>query len=258
MFKVNDPVICACACHMGKKGLVVARINGAERDGYLVKLEDGSNLPCFASQLKAVQPETPERRDVRIGDIVKVNMGKGVFANCLAFRNGQVGKVAKIISEKAPFSVQLEFPDGVTQNYTNNEVQFIKRSGGAGEIYGTPVKPYFPPDLKIDKIPFALRGKVKDGTMEVPLMNAQGEPYTVTFTDISVELFRSYQFPEKKAKNGTLSAPTIIRIDNPKWLYVAPSGSHRIIDAQQFSHYVPCGWLHLWWKVKAGTPYFVR
>ena len=69
----------------------------------------------------------------------------------------------------------------------------------------------------------------------------------LAFTDISSEEYREYNFGEK----GT------IRIDNPLRLNTSKNG-HRIFDAQNVSHYIPIGWIHLYWKVKDGQANFVR
>lgn len=95
-------------------------------------------------------------------------------------------------------------------------------------------------------------------TLKLLISNSAGVMSEVAFVDVSVELFRSYLFPEKTTPDGAVRAANIVRVDNPKWLYVAPSGSHRLIDAQGFSHYIPSGWEHLWWKVREGAPAIVR
>jgi len=79
--------------------------------------------------------------------------------------------------------------------------------------------------------------------MKEPYVKIDGE-----FTDISSELYRKYEFPTGQ----------VVKIDFPLWLHVASSGSHRIIDAQGFSHYIPWGWGHVLWKVKDGSPFFVK
>ncbi|WP_066765656.1 hypothetical protein [Sphingobium sp. CCH11-B1] len=73
---------------------------------------------------------------------------------------------------------------------------------------------------------------------------APAEPFE--FIDVSVEVSRTYTFP-----TGTVT------IDKPEKLHVSPSHSHRLIDADGRSHYVPAGWLHLSWTVKPGAPHFV-
>ena len=65
-------------------------------------------------------------------------------------------------------------------------------------------------------------------------------------TDISSEEFRVYKFPANEE----------VRIDNPLQLKIS-GGGHRIIDGQGISHYVPKGWVHLFWKARDGQPKFV-
>lgn len=70
----------------------------------------------------------------------------------------------------------------------------------------------------------------------------------LTFTDISSEAFRVYEFSNGKE----------VRIDEPLRLNVSPSGGHRLFDSSGTSHYIPKGWVHLKWKVKPGSPNFVK
>lgn len=67
------------------------------------------------------------------------------------------------------------------------------------------------------------------------------------FTDISNNETRVYVFENKN-----------IEISKPLYLNVSKSGGHRIFDAQGISHYIPSGWVHLYWKAKKGKPNFVR
>jgi len=68
------------------------------------------------------------------------------------------------------------------------------------------------------------------------------------FDDISSEQFREYVFPEGE----------VVRIESPQKLHVSESDSHRILDAQGESHYIPPKWIHLRWKTKDGEPHFVK
>jgi hypothetical protein len=68
------------------------------------------------------------------------------------------------------------------------------------------------------------------------------------FTDISSEQFRAYVF----------ETGVEVKIDSPEFLSVSRSGGHRILDANKVSHYVPNGWVHLYWKAKDGSPNFVK
>lgn len=78
----------------------------------------------------------------------------------------------------------------------------------------------------------------------MPFKNNSG----LEFVDISSELKRTYQFA-----NGVA-----VVIDKPMLLNVSKSGGHRIFDAQEVSHYVPSGWIHLFWNVAEGAPNFVK
>jgi|TARA_R110000823_G_C15582667_1_gene463237 hypothetical protein len=68
-----------------------------------------------------------------------------------------------------------------------------------------------------------------------------------TFIDIDSELKREYVFTRED---------TVV-IENPIKLCVKPNG-HRVWDAQNVSHYIPSGWIHLRWQVKEGEPNFVK
>jgi hypothetical protein len=71
------------------------------------------------------------------------------------------------------------------------------------------------------------------------------------FDRIDSEEFRCYVFP---AGAKTLE----VRIDNPLYLAVSASGGHRLFDADGKSHYIPAGWMHLYWKAREGQPHFVK
>jgi hypothetical protein len=66
------------------------------------------------------------------------------------------------------------------------------------------------------------------------------------FKDISSEKYRVYEFPGGDQ----------IRIHQPQLLNVSASGGHRITDSAGISHYIPKGWIHLYWQVKEGQPEF--
>ena len=56
--------------------------------------------------------------------------------------------------------------------------------------------------------------------------------------NIEHEIYRVYEFPNGKR----------IRIDKPILLNVSKSGGHRILDSKDVSHYIPSGWIHLFWE----------
>jgi hypothetical protein len=74
------------------------------------------------------------------------------------------------------------------------------------------------------------------------------------FIDISSERHRTYDYIKVVDDEPVLIG---LRIDNPQWLAISKTG-HRILDADGDSHYVPFGWVHLWWRVRKGAPHFVK
>ena len=64
--------------------------------------------------------------------------------------------------------------------------------------------------------------------------------------DISSESWREYDFGDHQ-----------VHIDSPLALNVSKAGGHRVIDAEEVSHYVPKGWIHLSWMAKDGQPHIV-
>lgn len=57
---------------------------------------------------------------------------------------------------------------------------------------------------------------------------------------------RHYQFP----------CGNVVTIERARWLHVSESGGHRIVDDNGVGHYVPAGWIHLWWEVARNEPHF--
>lgn len=68
------------------------------------------------------------------------------------------------------------------------------------------------------------------------------------FTDISSEQYREYEW---------IGGYTV-RINYPLKLNVSASGGHRILDTRMVSHYIPSGWVHLYWVTKKGEDCFVK
>ena len=66
------------------------------------------------------------------------------------------------------------------------------------------------------------------------------------FIDVSSEVYRKYRFPNNE----------FVRIENPQRLAVSSTG-HRVWDGEK-SHFIPFGWIHLYWEVKDGQPHFVK
>ncbi|GAF74349.1 unnamed protein product [marine sediment metagenome] len=57
--------------------------------------------------------------------------------------------------------------------------------------------------------------------------------------DISMEIHRTYVF----------SGGDEVIIQNPEYLIVSNNG-HRIADSNNIAHYIPYGWIHLYWENK--------
>lgn len=73
----------------------------------------------------------------------------------------------------------------------------------------------------------------------------------IEFVDIDSEEWRIYEF---QGKSGTIDK---IKINSPISINVSESGGHRVLDAEGISHYIPKGWIHLYWRTKEGQPNFV-
>jgi hypothetical protein len=68
------------------------------------------------------------------------------------------------------------------------------------------------------------------------------------FDRISTEQERHYRFANDE----------VVTITRPLTLHVSTSGGHMIFDSQGVSHYVPPGWIHLWWVTREGKAHFVK
>jgi hypothetical protein len=70
------------------------------------------------------------------------------------------------------------------------------------------------------------------------------------FKDISSEMYREYIYPDGSK----------VMIENPVAVAVKPThrpfggGGHRIVDKEGKGHYIPPGWIHLYWDNKPGLP----
>jgi hypothetical protein len=81
--------------------------------------------------------------------------------------------------------------------------------------------------------------------MAHPLLKVGPDPMA-DFKDISGERYRSYHFPGDQ----------VVSVNMPRLLRVSKSGHHYIVDAQERSHIVPPGWIHIQFEVKPGQPAF--
>jgi len=68
------------------------------------------------------------------------------------------------------------------------------------------------------------------------------------FIVINTEKYRTYVWP-----NGFE-----VTINEPTHLNISESGGHRLLDNDGKSHYIPTGWVHIYWEVFEGKPNFVK
>jgi len=186
------------------------------KGGYYLENE----FPAEENELELV----PE---FKVGDIVVIAHAEG---NDSSPRPNDKGVVCDVVCDVEQFPVEhpyeVEFPDGEKILYMGKELELAL---------------YVPVGTEKQK-----------ATTTFSLLGKDGFYYDAEFVNIGFELFRSYLFPAENTSDGRVKQESIVRIDNPKWLYVAPSGSQRIIDKHGRSHYIPYGWTHLWWKVEDG------
>jgi hypothetical protein len=58
-----------------------------------------------------------------------------------------------------------------------------------------------------------------------------------SWSNIDHEIYRTYVFPTNK-----------ITIHKPILLKISKNGGHRILDADNISHYIAPGWIHVFWE----------
>ena len=73
--------------------------------------------------------------------------------------------------------------------------------------------------------------------MYFALISDESEDQVDNPIDLTIEKWREYRF-----------ASGIVRIENPRTLYISPNDSHRVEDAAGLGHYIPPGWIHLRWE----------
>ncbi len=71
----------------------------------------------------------------------------------------------------------------------------------------------------------------------------------LVWKNIDHEEYRVYVFQHV---NGTT---TRVKIKEPKLLNVSKSGGHRILDSKNVAHYIPYGWIHLYWETIDGVAF---
>lgn len=64
------------------------------------------------------------------------------------------------------------------------------------------------------------------------------EVFDGDWKNIDHENFRVYVFP----------CGCKVVIDHPLKINISESGGHRILDIDNIAHYIPSGWIHLFWE----------
>jgi len=207
-------------------------------------LENG--FPAYEDELEPV----PE---FKVGDRVRVTTTAIPSSS-----SGMIGYIYEIQDNDTSYPFKVRLDDWVHNDdrwdfgYSDTEIEKVEpvfTSGLLGKIMNSSIWFDFgsvAPQPKQEAKPKA--------TTTFALLGMDGYYYDAEFVNVGYELFRSYLFPAENITDGRVKQASIIRIDNPRWLYVAPSGSHRIIDKYGRSHYIPCGWKHLWWLAEEGKP----
>jgi hypothetical protein len=80
----------------------------------------------------------------------------------------------------------------------------------------------------------------------IPEIRLESEALEYEWKDIDDEEFRTYEFP----------GGCKVVIDHPLKIHVSKSGGHRIFDQDGISHYIPSGWINLWWIAKENEANF--
>ena len=89
---------------------------------------------------------------------------------------------------------------------------------------------------------------IKDTT--IPILNSDPvfrcKNPILEWGDLSDEQFRVYVWPDGAT----------IKLTAPLKLNVSKSSGHRVFTADGVSHYIPGGWIHIYWVVKPGEDHF--
>lgn len=83
---------------------------------------------------------------------------------------------------------------------------------------------------------------------DVFVLRLADDALDLDWVDITSEKYRRYIYADG----------TVKKINDPVALCIASSGSHRIVDAAGFCHYVPTGWQSLMWTPWNDRPHFVK
>lgn len=214
--------------YLGYKG-VIGTITGEGDIGLWAVLLPNDSM-CYYKEDEIVELVVSPQ----VGDMVEVINKGDQF-------HGRMGEVTEIIPY-LPYPWYVKFASGHISVYRAEELKIVSKKPAEPKVSTAETR--FPPKMA--------------ATCTMTLLDKTGQPYEALFVDVGVELFRSYLFPATLMPDGRVFQERIVRVDNPKWLYVAPSGSHRIVDKDGRSHYIPAGWKHLWWLPENGQPPFVK
>lgn len=75
-------------------------------------------------------------------------------------------------------------------------------------------------------------------TKQVIRMKTKEVTPDLDWKNINHEIYRIYVWPDGAR----------VKITRPVKLNVSKSGGHRVLDAENVSHYIPSGWIHLFWE----------
>ena len=91
--------------------------------------------------------------------------------------------------------------------------------------------------------------------MESKMTKIYSENPKLNFKDISTELYRVYVFPALRDGEKNVE----YRIEEPDVAsFKAPTvwcggGSHRVVDRSGKAHYIPSGWIAMYWEKPDGV-----
>ena len=84
------------------------------------------------------------------------------------------------------------------------------------------------------------------------------EPNEPTKKEIEIRNASPHEFTKiiGRARFYEFPGGDVVMSTGPRWLHVSKSGGHRIVDDAGVGHYIPPGWIHLWWTVAHWEPHF--
>ena len=75
----------------------------------------------------------------------------------------------------------------------------------------------------------------------------------LNFRDIAAEMYRVYVYPD--GSEVKIVNPIAVAVKAPP-AGIVGGGSHRVLDVQGVSNYIPAGWIHLYWTNHEKYPYY--